>query len=247
MIRADSKPTTSRRGFLARGAATVAGASLLATPALPALTSPAGADPIFDAIEKHKVAYAALSAAVHQHDHHEDEHTERDLDLAHDAEIDAACELLVVPSTMAGVIALLTYATSAAQADDWPTGLVEDDGKREHSWEFFAMCNCREALESLAVASLARPLENSLRRRCERRRRMSPIWKNAPMPSSAGCRKHLAISRTTSAICRGLRFLRSSSFIGRSANFDWRAVNMLKYRASMIPNSRSSRSTSYLR
>ena len=107
MIRAESKATTSRRGFLARGAATVAAASLLATPAL---TSPAGADPILDAIEKHKVARAALSAAVHEHDHHEDEHTERVVDLAHDAETDAACTLVSIKATTsAGLVALLRY------------------------------------------------------------------------------------------------------------------------------------------
>jgi hypothetical protein len=71
----------------------------------------------------------------------------------HDYEKGAACELLIVPSTMAGVIALLTHATSGERADDWPTGLVEHDSDRGHSWAFFAMRDCREALESLAVTS----------------------------------------------------------------------------------------------
>ena len=65
------------------------------------------ADP---ALADAKVARAALSAAVHEHDHHEDEHTERVVDLAHDAETDAACTLVSIKATTsAGLVALLRY------------------------------------------------------------------------------------------------------------------------------------------
>jgi len=174
---------STRRRFLTNAAGVAAGGTVLALatiPPTPASATPAGAlDPVFGLIEAHQRATRALEDNIHRYcelektlpkeatrssiNSWEEKIVETDapewiaaaraLDAAHDYETDAACELLVVPSTMAGVIALLTYATSAARADDWPTGLVEDDGKRDHSWEFFAMRNCREALESLAVAS----------------------------------------------------------------------------------------------
>jgi hypothetical protein len=151
MSQADSINTTSRRGFLARGAATVAGAALLATPAI---TSPASADPIFDAIENHKVARAAFSAAVHQHDYHEDEHTGREVDLTSDAETDAACTLVSIKATTAaGLVALLRYAIEAdTDGIGWPRDLVSDDGTKARSWHYFLIETVTTALTDLVSA-----------------------------------------------------------------------------------------------
>jgi hypothetical protein len=148
MIRAESKATTSRRGFLARGAATVAGASLLASPAF---TSPAGADPIFDAIEKHKVTRAAVKVAVHQHDHHEDAYTYDAVELAFDAETDAACTLVSIKATTAaGLVALLRYAIEAdTDGMGWPDRLESDDGKLVRSWHYFLVENLAETVSEL--------------------------------------------------------------------------------------------------
>jgi hypothetical protein len=153
MSQADTINTTSRRGFLARGAATVAGASLLATPAFPL---PAGADPIFDAIEKHKVARAAVSAAVHQHDHHEDAHTSDAVELAFDAETDAACTILSIKATTAaGLVALLRYAIEAdTDGMGWPDQLQSDDGKLVRSWHYFLVENLAETVSDMNVGMI---------------------------------------------------------------------------------------------
>jgi hypothetical protein len=153
MSQADTINTTSRRGFLARGAATVAGASLLATPAFPL---PAGADPIFDAIERHKVARAAVSAAVHQHDHHEDAHTSDAVELAFDAETDAACTILSIKATTAaGLVALLRYAIEAdTDGMGWPDQLQSDDGKLVRSWHYFLVENLAETVSDMNVGMI---------------------------------------------------------------------------------------------
>jgi hypothetical protein len=149
MSQADSINTTSRRGFLARGAATVAGASLLTTPAFTA----AGADPIFDAIEKHKVVRGAVSAAVYQHDYHEDENTERKVDLAFDAETEAACILVSIKATTAaGLVALLRYAIEAdTDGMGWPDELMSDDGELVRTWQYFLIENLAETVSDMNV------------------------------------------------------------------------------------------------
>jgi hypothetical protein len=174
MSQADSINTTSRRGFLTRGAATVAGASLLATPAFPI---PAGADPIFDAIENHRSAYRTLKAACSEQSRLESilpgekrktcftawEETivetddprwieaERALSRSSDAETDAACVLVSIrPTTMAGVIALLRYATEAdTDGVYWPEQLQSEDGNFERSWHYFLVENLAETVSDL--------------------------------------------------------------------------------------------------
>jgi hypothetical protein len=67
MSQATDVNSTSRRGFLSRGAATVAGgAMVLATPAFAALT--AGLDPIYAAIERHRAEHQAYVDALGDRD-----------------------------------------------------------------------------------------------------------------------------------------------------------------------------------
>jgi|ERR1700678_2196032 len=108
------------------------------------------ADP---ALADAKVARAALSAAVHEHDHHEDEHTERVVDLAHDAETDAACTLVSIKATTsAGLVALLRYAIEAdTDGMGWPDRLESDDGKLVRSWQYFLIENLPETLSGMNV------------------------------------------------------------------------------------------------
>ena len=149
-IKPSSSVDTSRRGFLARGAATVAGVSLLASPAF---TSAAGANPIFDAIEKHRVARAAVLAAVDRHNDHEDEHTSDAVDFAFDAETDAACALLSIQATTAaGLVAFLRYVTEAdTDGMGWPDQLQSDDGKLERSWHYFLVEKLAETVSDMNV------------------------------------------------------------------------------------------------
>jgi hypothetical protein len=105
----------SRRAVLAG----IATAPALAAPAL-ALTS-AGPDPIFAAIENHKGLNAAFSRALLLKDTFEGEHGFSDTSPQHDdlvrredetcdAEREACDEMLAtVPTTFAGVLALLRY------------------------------------------------------------------------------------------------------------------------------------------
>lgn len=148
MSQADTSYTTSRRGFLARGAVTVAGASLLATPAFPI---PAGTDPIFGLIEKHRAARSVVSAAVYQHDHHEDAHTYDAVGLAFEAETEAACALInIQATTVAGLVAFLRYVTEAdTDGMGWPDLLQSDDGKLERTWHYFLVEHLAETVSDL--------------------------------------------------------------------------------------------------
>jgi hypothetical protein len=132
-------------------------------------------DPIYAAIEAHKAACVVVLAALdrfsvfenelqanrrlRKEDRREDERRrgeeiEAALDQAHDAETNAACVLVDnAPTTMAGVLALLAYA-SAVGTDGvgWPPELDEDDGDGcaiTRSWHFFLVERLVEALPGL--------------------------------------------------------------------------------------------------
>jgi hypothetical protein len=109
----------SRRAVLAG----IAAAPALVAPAL-ALTG-AGPDPIFAAIKRHKASYAAFGHFLELKDKFEDEHGrehaspeheewQRREDEACDAESSATTEMVAtVPTTIAGVVALLRYVDEA--------------------------------------------------------------------------------------------------------------------------------------
>lgn len=154
-----------RRAFLTSAVAASA-AAMLGTTAAVALQP----DPVFAAIEAHKVARVVMYSAVDAVSAREKELTaegkryscdrkgdiqlgecESALQRAFDAEADAACELVGNPPvTMAGVIALLEYATAAdTDGDGWPSDLQSEDGKRTRTWQFFLIEMLADALPGM--------------------------------------------------------------------------------------------------
>jgi len=133
---------------------------------LPSTVRASGApDPIYAAIEAHNAARVALYHSIELRDALERElprekrrsnikffeekiyetddprwiECERDVHRCHDAETDAAIELLgVEATTRAGILALLQYANTAdIDGEGWPDGLVSDDGSKTRSWHHF--------------------------------------------------------------------------------------------------------------
>jgi hypothetical protein len=177
----------SRRSLFA--AAAVIPAAALST--IPALASPDAADPIFAAIRRHRAAHEKSLLAIRQqcdleeivpHDLRKAYHVEhrgtdvgRDDDprwtagqdhywVCSDEADEAAMALLsIVPDTMAGTAALLSYAAEYSCPDkEWafPDDLVGDefeDGKQPpklggyRDWRFFVLRNAAQALSSMGA------------------------------------------------------------------------------------------------
>jgi hypothetical protein len=139
---------SNRRIFLTNAAGVAAGGAVLALAAIPptsALAAPAGAlDPVFALIEAHKVAEAALGATLRTLDHAGREAADDALaDASHEAECDVLYNLLeAIPTTLAGVVASLTYFRTA------PDGLYRLDVDMLD----VLFGNLAEAIEALAVA-----------------------------------------------------------------------------------------------
>jgi hypothetical protein len=139
-----------------------------------ALRGAATADPIFAAIEAHKAAAAGTEAVQRRMGALEDElqakgrlQTERRLederrrgeeieaalDQAHHDEQAAAYALLNVdPTTLAGVIALLTYATEyddATYGMGWPNDIEAEDLSNTRTWQYFVIANLTDILPKL--------------------------------------------------------------------------------------------------
>jgi hypothetical protein len=136
---------STRRRFLSQAAGVAAGGTALA------LATPSGAavhDPVFALIEKHRELDAALEATIHEKGLDAALSQEFDdslADVAHQAEKSALFDLIeAVPTTLAGVIASMTYIAGLADLD-W--GRIEDDAIGP------MLANLAEALEGLAVAS----------------------------------------------------------------------------------------------
>jgi hypothetical protein len=161
----------TRRCFLSQAAGVAAGGTVLALATIPPALAehapaglPASPDPIFEAIEAHRLTHLSLYDALRLHSQLEDEipgdlrkslisvwepkiietddprwiANEHDVHHAHSAEIDAAIELVnVKPATTAGIVALLEYVLLCERGGDvWPDNLGDDDGK-ERSWHYF--------------------------------------------------------------------------------------------------------------
>ena len=173
----------ARRAFLSRAANVAAGGAALTVAATTAGLGPAiqsSPDPILEAIEAHKAARAIWIANVYRHSDLENElprekrrssvdawekkivetndprwiECERAVTETSDAEIDAACVLVsIIPTTQAGVVALLQYALHAdTDGEGWPRDLVSDDGTKARSWHNFLIENVTAALTDLVSA-----------------------------------------------------------------------------------------------
>jgi hypothetical protein len=170
-----------RRSFLLK-AATVAAGSAAVTVAAGSSASAYqnGPDPILATIEAHRAATAVVCSVLDVHtmlerelprdkresrvDAHGEEivttddprwiECERALHLAFEEETDAACTLLnVLPTTMAGVIALLDYAVSAdSDGTAWPDLMPDENTKLSRPWHHFMVANLAEVLPALVLA-----------------------------------------------------------------------------------------------
>jgi hypothetical protein len=160
--------TPTRRSFLAQAVSSAALAATV-TPA----SSTIG-DPIFAAIESHKVARVAVYAAIDsvsamekqltaeglmfRRDRAEDPRqieAKAALSAAFEAETDAACVLVTErPTTIAGVLALLSYANKAdTDGEGWPDALYADETcTKTRSWHFFLIEGLSEILPSMVLA-----------------------------------------------------------------------------------------------
>ena len=80
---------------------------------------------------------------------------ERDLIAAHDAETDAAIALVsLLPTTSAGLLALLQYALAATEADAevWPPLLPDENSKWPRPWHHFLIENTAKILPGMVTA-----------------------------------------------------------------------------------------------
>jgi hypothetical protein len=170
---AETGKSTSRRTFINLMAATAATAT-----ALPAAL--AATDPIFEAIDIHRKAYAAFSNCFTEHARLEDTlptsttqtsisrweteivetprwvASEKDVHELSDAEEAAAIGLVsILPTTMNGVLALLNYVVAVERAGgQWPSDLI-DDGASETAqgkdWSVFLNRNLAEVLSKITA------------------------------------------------------------------------------------------------
>jgi hypothetical protein len=156
-ILASVDPT--RRRFLSNAAGVTAGGTVLAmatTHPAPAIASQRVPDPILEAIETHKDAYAAFEAAVRVNFALNDElpkerrrssitvwetrivetddprwiAAERAVSECSENETAAAMMLINVnPTTLTGAAALLEYVAHERRDEEWPDELEDDDGR----------------------------------------------------------------------------------------------------------------------
>jgi hypothetical protein len=148
----------------------------------PSSISGSPADPAFDAIDAHRRAVAAYNATCVQQEQleadipREKRQTgycpgedlevaeaddprwiafETDMKSCTEAEIDAECELAdVVPTTLAGVIALLDYATTVEKGTGFREIYFDPDEPEQklgRSWYYFVTRNLADSLRAIAA------------------------------------------------------------------------------------------------
>jgi hypothetical protein len=170
------KLAPNRRTFLAQAASS----AVLAASVTSAFSQTN--DPIFEAIEQHRLAHqrywaslgedeieAAIPQEMRRSSWQDAMHEEPDWRVTTDhpawiahiqegiaawnAEIDAACALVnILPTTPAGVLALLQYAIQAdPDGEQWRHELKGDDGKA-HAWHHFLIANLADILPGMVSA-----------------------------------------------------------------------------------------------
>jgi hypothetical protein len=145
---------TSRRRFLTQAAGVAAGGAVLALATIPpvsAAAAPAGAlDPVFALIAAHQEVYATVHAIEAEATRQSDlgiyvETEANDITEHASAEMDLFLSLLdIVPTTLAGVIALVAYLDEIEKQDHW---------KFEDNCATPLIGNLAEAFSRIAVAS----------------------------------------------------------------------------------------------
>ncbi|WP_156917999.1 hypothetical protein [Bradyrhizobium sp. Cp5.3] len=170
-IRIYSEAVHTRRNVLS---AVGSAAAVAAIPAPASALHAADLDPTFAAIDEHKRAIAAYDEIVDQQDHLEDAIPEEQrrstesqivegdapewiafqqaMARVGTAEQDAECALAdVMPTTLAGVIALLEHAQKIEAGLGFRGDLVEDENDVGHSWWWFASRNITAALLAICA------------------------------------------------------------------------------------------------
>jgi hypothetical protein len=123
-----------------------------------AAAMPVRGDPIFAAIEAHRCAWDELCKNCSRLDREDTEQSKREFNQLNEAIEEASDGLLdVLPTTIAGVSALLTYAAdNACGGRFWPQGYVDENPKtgwdRENgvSWEVMLHRNLAKVLPKIA-------------------------------------------------------------------------------------------------
>jgi hypothetical protein len=115
-------------------------------------------DPIFAAIDQHRSAWAELSANCSALDEANTEETEREMDRLNTAINEAEDKFVdIVPTTIAGVVALLEYADHATCGNSWPVDYQDQHPKSEWdreygvSWEVLLHRNLAKVLPTIAA------------------------------------------------------------------------------------------------
>jgi hypothetical protein len=143
----------SRRRFLSQAAGVAAGGAVLALPTIPpvsATAAPAGVlDPVFDLIAAHRDAVATVHAMEAEATRQSDlgiyvETEANDITEPASAEMGLFLRLLdIVPTTLAGVIALVAHLDEIEKQDHW---------KFEDNYATPLIGNLAEAFSRMAVA-----------------------------------------------------------------------------------------------
>jgi hypothetical protein len=134
----------ARRTFVAG----IAGAAIVATKALAATPASSGADPIFALIARHRAEYKAYGDAILAQ---EPSGRWRDADARVEQLCDSCQELgwaiaSTIPTTMAGVAAVLSYANEFEDlGDEWPS--TDDIGPE--GWHYQLRQSTLRALQAL--------------------------------------------------------------------------------------------------
>lgn len=144
---------STRRRFLSQAAGVAAGGTVLALATIPpaeAVVAPVGAlaspdvDPIFALISRHRAEEQAYEAALVARDElHDEERVQQLCDSCWELEWALAN---TVPTSVAGVAALLRYANECEdQGDEWPdTDTIGSEG-----WHYQLRQTAARALEAL--------------------------------------------------------------------------------------------------
>lgn len=142
----------------------IAGAAVIAsTPALAAVPAiPSQFDPIFAAIEAHRAAWEELEGKLPALDklQDDDESAKQELERLHDAIDNAEDGLIdVIPTSIAGIVAVLEYAanhvcvgntfTSGTYVDEASTAFAGWDKHHGVSWEVIFHRNLATALANI--------------------------------------------------------------------------------------------------
>lgn len=113
--------------------------AMVSLPILHATPAAAYADPVFEAIERHRQAHSRFKALIMRDG---DDDRDNELNAANDAEDEAACAMVSTENlTPQGALALMKYALAleAEEPECWPRDLVDEDSSKSRSFHYFLL------------------------------------------------------------------------------------------------------------